>query len=52
VLVSCTIGLATGLSGRRALFFLSISAGGITAWLSSAVRDGMELSADCLPLLV
>ena len=52
VLVSRAISLATGLSGRRALFFLSISAGGITVWLSSAVRDGMELSADCLPLLV
>ena len=52
VLVSRAISLATGLSGRGALFFLSISAGGITAWLSSAVRDGMEFSADCLPLLV
>ena len=52
VLVSRAISLATGLSGRRALFFLSISAGAITAWLSSAVRDGMGFSADCLPLLV
>ena len=41
VLVSRAISLATGLSGRGALFFLSISAGGITVWLSSAVRDGM-----------
>jgi hypothetical protein len=51
-LVSRAIGLVTRLSGRRALFFLSISAGGPTVWLSSAVRDGMGLSADCLPLLV
>ena len=52
VLVSRPISLATGFSGRRALFFLSISAGAITAWLSSAVRDGMGFSADCLPLLL
>ena len=48
VLVSRAISLATGFSGRRALFSLSISAGGITAWLSSALRDGMEFSVDCL----
>jgi hypothetical protein len=51
-LVSRAIGLATGFSGRGALFFLLISAGGRTVWLSSAVRDGMGLSAGCLPLLV
>ena len=51
VLVSRAISLATGFSGRRALFFLSISAGAITAWLSSAVRDGMGFSADCLLLV-
>ena len=51
VLVSRAISLATGFSGRGALFFLSISAGGITVWLSSAVRDGMEFSADCLLLV-
>lgn len=51
-LVSRAIGLAAGFSGRGALFFLLISAGGRTVWLSSAVRDGMGLSAGCLPLLV
>jgi hypothetical protein len=52
VLVSRAISLATGLSGRGALFFLSIIVGGTTVWLGPAVCDGMGLWADCLPLPV
>jgi len=51
-LLTRAISLAAGLSGCGALLCLYISMRGTMMWLNWAMRDGMGLSTDCLPLLL